>query len=113
MENDTDNTAGSDCPSPTFDDLVAARKEAYEKLDYPAGSEETEKNLTWMQWRRTRTTEDLDGYIWCLLEKFTHVDCEMGQALFEIMSRLRNKKRRVPKMDAMVKEILKQAAAAR
>ena len=79
-----------------------------EKFDYPAGSEEIERSSAWMQWRRMRTTEDLNGYVWWLLENAIKMDSEMGQALLEIMSRLRNEKRRPLQMDAMVAEILKQ-----
>jgi hypothetical protein len=92
--------------SPTFDEILAARKRLYEKFDYPPGSEETERSCAWMQWSRMRTTEDLNGYIWCLLENGFPMNSEMGRALMEIMRRLRNEKSRPLGMDAMVTEIL-------
>lgn len=85
----------------------------YEKFDTSPGSDEIERSSAWMQWRRMRTTEDLNGYVWWLLENAINMDCEMGQALLEIMSRLRNEKRRPLQMDAMVAEILKHNAELR
>jgi hypothetical protein len=99
--------------SPTFAQIVAARKMIYEKYDHQSGSDEIEESSAWMQWRRMRTPEDLCGYVWWLLENAIPVKSEMGQALLEIMSRLRNEKRRTLQMDAMVEEILKQNSGVR
>jgi hypothetical protein len=110
-----DKKAGRGCPgatcsagSPTFDEIVAARKTLYEKFDYPPSTNENEESFAWMQWRRMRTPEDLCGYVWGLLENGISMRSEMGHALLEIMSRLRNAKHRTLQMDAMVEEILKQ-----
>ena len=116
-EDSPEQMTGEGCPgatcsadSPTFDEIVAARKMLYEKYDYPPGSDEIEESSAWMQWRRMRTPEDLCGYVWWLLENGIPMKSEMGQALLEIMIRLRNEKRRTLQMDAMVEEILKQNA---
>jgi hypothetical protein len=92
--------------SPTFDEIVAARKTVYEKYNFPPISEEIEGASAWMQWRRMQTPESLCRYVWALLENGIRIESEMGQALLEIMSRLSNKKRKPLQMDAMVKEIL-------
>jgi hypothetical protein len=113
--NPTNQKAGRGCSgatcsadSPTFDEIVAARKMLLEKYDYPPSSDEIEESSAWIQWRRMRTTEDLCGYVWWLLENGIPMTSEMGQALLEIMSHLRNEKRRTLQMDAMVEEIIKQ-----
>ena len=89
---------------------MAARKSLYEKFDYPPSTDENEESSAWMQWRRMRTPEDLCGYVWWLLENGIPMRSEMGHALLEIMSRLRNDKRRPLQMDAMVREIIGQNA---